>query len=414
MDRQTAAELLQRYREGRCTEEEIALLHRWYAEEAARRLDGSMAADSVQEEQLLAEERLLWQRIQSTVAENPNPTTRKAGIARLTDLVRKTSPARMADMSRLRRWMPYVAAATLVVALGTIWLLNDRQQAPDTTETLISDVEPGGYRATLTLANGKAIELSADRTGIIIDDEQIAYRDDRSTITSLDGSVPAEAVQELILSTPKGGTYSVTLPDGTEVWLNAASTLKYPSRFEGRVREVEITGEAYFVVAKDPDHPFRVISSSQTVEVLGTEFNVSAYPDEPDTKTTLVEGKVRLSLNARPRNAVSSDAHYLDLSPAEQAVVRNGTLSKAEVDITQHVAWRNGLIVLDHANLSQIFRRLERWYDVEFVVPDSVPATVQLSGKLPRNSNLSGIVRALQLNTKLNFEIKGRRVMVTN
>src|SRR5690606_11781632 len=195
-------------------------------------------------------------------------------------------------------------------------------------------------------------------------------------------------------------------------WLNAASTLKYPSRFGDDVREVEIIGEAYFSVTRDPKRPFRVVSASQMVEVLGTEFNISAYPDEPDTKTTLVEGAVRLSLAAAAEDGTRVTGQSLMLAPNQQGIVRSGAVSKSAVDVSQYIAWRDGLIVLDHADLTYVIRQLERWYDVEFIVQGPLPKDVQLSGKLPRNSNLSGIVHALQINTKMNFTIEGRRVMV--
>lgn len=384
MDQKTAAELLQRYRDGHCTKAEEAMVHRWYAREAAKKSAAPDLADP------LAEETLVWQRIQSAVLPERTP----------------------GRTLRLRRWLPYVAAGLILAFAGTWLLLGDKGGNPYAVADLATDVAPGGNKATLTLANGQAIDLSAQETGIIVGADDITYQDGRSTVALLNGGALAQAPQQLVLSTPKGGTYSIVLPDGTEVWLNAASTLKYPSRFGEDAREVEIVGEAYFAVAKDAKRPFRVISASQTVEVLGTRFNISAYPDEPDTKTTLVEGSVRLSLAQTAEGGAHTAGQSLLLAPDEQGIVRGGTLTKTDVDVTQHIAWRDGLIVLDHADLAHIIRQLERWYDVEFIPQGPLPADVHLSGKLPRNSNLSGIVHALHINTKMNFTIEGRRVMV--
>lgn len=379
MDQKTAAELLERYRQGQCTPAEEAMLYRWYEEEAARQ---PMASDPVNP---LVEEPLLWQRVQDAI-----------------------QGGRLRQILRRRHWLPYAAAGIIVVFAG-IWLaLNNGGGGVD--GMIATDVAPGGNLATLTLADGRAIDLSADQTRIVIGADGITYSDGYSTVASLRQNGIQDASQPLVLSTPKGGTYAITLPDGTNVWLNAASTLKYPSRFAEDTREVELVGEAYFDVAKDEKRPFRVVSASQAVEVLGTEFNISAYPDEAETKTTLVEGKVRMTLAGAPRSQARTKS--IILAPHEQSVVRDGTILKSEVNISHFVAWRDGLIVLDHADLAHVIRQLERWYNVEFVIQDRLPTDIQLSGKLPRNSNLSGIVHALHLNTKMDFTIEGRRVMV--
>lgn len=359
------------------------MLHRWYELEAAKQsADGGPANP-------LAEERLLWHRMQAVIQAESKPA-------------RQLSP---------RRWLPYAAAGLFLAIAGAWLMLSDKPGSRESHTAVVDDVAPGGNRALLTLPDGQTIDLRPDQAGIVMQADGIAYRDGRTTVSLPDGREPVLTSRPLILQTPKGGTYSITLPDGTDVWLNASSTLKYPSRFDGSSREVELVGEAYFDVAPDPARPFRVISASQSVEVLGTEFNISAYPDEMETKTTLVEGKVRLSLVPDGQTATARNA--LLLTPSEQAVVHGDTVTKSQVDVSRYVAWRDGLVVLDHADLAQVIRQLERWYDVEFVLQGPLPKGIHLSGKLPRNSNLSGIVHALHINTKMNFTIEGRRVMVS-
>src|SRR5690606_28711202 len=213
------------------------------------------------------------------------------------------------------------------------------------------DVQPGTNRATLAFADGRSIDLSEAHQGIIVGEE----------ITYLDGSEVSEygaihnrlAINEQQLATPKGGTYTITLSDGTKVWLNAASILKYPARFSDRERVVTLEGEAFFDVTQQTQGtghlkrkiPFKVITNGQTVEVLGTTFGISAYPNE-ETKTTLVEGAVRL----RPGSGGSAVA----LVPGEQGVLAGGSIAKHEVNVSTHTAWKDGLIVLKGASVSTV------------------------------------------------------------
>ena len=380
MDQKTAAALLERYRQGQCTPEEEAMLHRWYEEEA---MQPPAARNPVHPS---VEEPFLWQRIQDTI--------HGGGQRRL---------------AHRRRWLYYMAASIVLACVGA-WLTLSHQIG-EVEQVATTDVAPGHNRATLTLVGGETIDLRADQAGIVVTANEITYSDGSATVVPLPDDDTYDATQQLVLDIPKGGTYAVTLPDGTDVWLNAASTLKYPRRFGTDIREVELVGEAYFDVAKDETRPFRVVSASQAVEVLGTAFNVSAYPDEPETKTTLVEGKIRMTLGGTGTGIAQANPTVV-LSPNEQSVVRGGEITKAEVDVSRFVAWREGLIVLDHTDVTQVIRQLERWYDVEFVLEDALPADIQLSGKLPRNVNLSGIIEALQVSTKMNFIIEGRRVMV--
>src|SRR5690606_7907066 len=206
------------------------------------------------------------------------------------------------------------------------------------------------------------------------------------------------------LSTPKGGTYQITLADGTNVWLNSESTLKYPTRFWGNERVVELEGEAYFEVTaqtagvRTPNQvPFRVISKGQTVEVLGTQFNISAYADEAEIKTTLVEGRVKV-------NADESPFESLLLVPGEQAILAGTVMQKQQVDVEQFIAWKDGLFSFKETELHAVMRQLSRWYDVTIAYQDNVPTT-HYYGAISRNESLAGVLELLQ-QSGLNFKIE--------
>jgi len=289
------------------------------------------------------------------------------------------------------KWLPYAVAAILAMAIGVFFLDNDKKH---NDHALSIEVPPGGHRATLSLTDGRTIVLNEATEGIVVYDDRIAYRD---------GSALAATIADtLVLTTPRGGQYRITLADGTNVWLNAASTLKYPAKFSGSAREVKLTGQAYFAVSEDKQRPFRVQTDAQQVEVLGTEFDISAYADDKETRTTLVTGSVRLS----------QAANELVLMPGEQGKLRNSIFTKKQVDVNAYIAWTHGDMVFDQTDLSQIFRQLERWYDVNFIF-DNIRPEGQLYGKLSRQTNLSDVLRVIGRNTGLRFKItenqKGER-----
>ncbi|WP_353195047.1 FecR domain-containing protein [Parapedobacter defluvii] len=304
----------------------------------------------------------------------------------------------------LHQWRSLVAAAALLAVLSVAYLFLS---TPTDTGKYIkaSDVLPGGNRATLSVVGGPSLQLDSNQTNIVIDGQHIAYADN----TPIEGlSLGKDNFDDdlllLALTTPKGGTYQITLSDGTQVWLNAASTLQYPSRFDGKERRVEISGEAFFSVAKDPKRPFRVISNGQEIEVLGTEFNVSAYPDEDVTKTTLLTGSVRLCVGTTGTN--------ISLIPGEQAVSKAGSITKQEVDTGPIVAWKEGYFKLN-GSLQSIMAQIGRWYDVEVVFERNVDASMELVGEISRDVKLSDILRMInEIDGGLKFsvkEISGRR-----
>lgn len=300
-----------------------------------------------------------------------------------------------------------IAAAAVLLVVLLVGAFMYFQQQEQTVMIAKQDVAPGGNRATLMLADGQTINLSTDQSGIVVGDE-ITYLDGSSVLNQ-----KPDSSQEYTLNTPKGGTYQITLPDGTRVWLNAASILKYPSRFNEKERVVELEGEAYFEVvqsrrfaraqnrseATSPLHesanlPFKVVSNGQTVEVLGTHFNINAYPDERATKTTLLEGTVRIV--AANRSAL--------LKPGQQSNVDTNGLMVADVDTETVVDWKNGDFIFTDETLENIMREVTRWYDVK-VVYKSQLSNDRYNAQISRSKNLSEVLHILELSGGLTFRI---------
>ncbi|HMI63952.1 MAG TPA: FecR domain-containing protein [Puia sp.] len=313
------------------------------------------------------------------------------------------------------RWWRYLAAATVLFAVAgsTFWVLQNRPIAPANSPvqsqlTKATDAQPGSNRAILTLSNGQQINLDSTGNGILasqgnmnvtkLADGQLAY----NKSSEEKPTVPAYN----LLSTPRAGQFSLTLPDGSHVWLNNASSLRYPVSFTGNSREVELTGEAYFEIAKDASHPFRVAvhrgSGTSTIEVLGTSFNIMAYDDENSERTTLVEGSVRF---------VHERASIL-LKPEEQSVLdEKGALKTLrQVNIAEITAWKNGYFHFDHSSLETTMRQLARWYDVDVEYAGNVPAQ-EFMGKIQRNLPISAVLKGLE-NEHVHFSLEGRKLTV--
>ena len=272
-------------------------------------------------------------------------------------------------------------------------------------------ITPGGNKAVLTLADGARIVLDdaatgelARQSGIRITkaaDGQIIYQ-----VADQAASDQAPAIKAYnTIETPKGGQYQVNLPDGTQVWLNAGSVLRFPTRFAGRERQVDLQGEAYFEVAENKAMPFRVLSDHQVVEVVGTHFNVDAYGDEGLVKTTLLEGAVRI------RHRQHRQARLLQ--PGQQALVREAgrEIAVQAVDTEEAVAWKNGYFMFVEEDLKSIMRKLERWYDVEVEFVGEVE-NLKFGGVISRSKSMEETLRILELTGNVHFKVAGRRVTV--
>ena len=261
-----------------------------------------------------------------------------------------------------------------------------------------NDIEPGRYRATLSLSSGKQIDLNESREGIVVSEQKLAYANG----TTIDAPVSqAGAVVFHTLHTPRGGKYQVLLPDGTRVWLNASSTLVYPSRFPDDKRKVEIVGEAYFEVAADPDRPFFVASADQVVQVLGTTFNINAYPDEQGVTTTLVNGAVK----------VKGGGGFVVLSPGEAAVSEGGRVKKTIVDVSAATAWKSDRFYFDNTSLEVMMRQLSRWYDIDIEYENEVPEEY-FTGKMSKRLNLMEVLDFLK-GSQIRFKLDGRTLFIS-
>jgi len=269
---------------------------------------------------------------------------------------------------------------------------------------------PGGNNAVLTLANGKSINLNQAANGKLRvtagitvtkqQDGQLVY-----TVQNNDGK--GEYSNELnTVTTPKGGQYQINLPDGTKVWLNAATSLQFPVSFEAvRKREVTLIGEAYFEVAKN-SKPFVVATQNQQVSVLGTHFSVNSYPNENTTKTTLLEGSVVVSLTG-------INASERRLKPNQQSVILNGTLKVKEVDAEEAIDWKNGYFIFNNESLESIMRKVSRWYDVDITVSaDEKLMQKEFSGTVSRFSEVGDVLEMLELTDGVHFKVKERRIII--
>jgi hypothetical protein len=268
------------------------------------------------------------------------------------------------------------------------------------------DADPGKNEAVLTLDNGEKVVLDSARIGTLAKkgnisikktkDGQLVYQVEEGKASVTNGPVAYNTI-----STPRGGQYQVILPDGSMVWLNAASSLKFPTAFTGGQRDVGLTGEAYFEVAKNPSKPFTVNIGSLNVKVLGTHFNINAYADEDNIKTTLLEGLVQLT---------SGNSHNL-LKPDEQGIVKGDNIRIVEVDAERAVAWKNGFFDFNRASIRDIMKQLSRWYNIEVVYNGKV-SDDEFMGRIERNVKLSQVLHVLEL-SHVHFKVEDKKITVS-
>ncbi|ATP55292.1 anti-sigma factor [Pedobacter ginsengisoli] len=316
---------------------------------------------------------------------------------------------RKAESPRRRILWPAIAAtACLVLALGSVLYFNQSGTSHDNkvARVLFQDIPAGGNKAYLTLANGKKISLTDASSGAIATQAGIQISKTSSgqliyTITNQKATGQTDYYNRI--ETPRGGQYQLNLPDGTKVWLNSASSLNYLVNFSSKEeRIVELTGEAYFEVAKDKKHPFLVRSAGQEVKVLGTHFNVNAYVDESGVKTTLLEGSVR----------VNND---VVLVPGEQSVYAGGKLNVKAVNASDAIDWKNGEFVFNKDPLTDILRKVSRWYNVDIIYIRDLGSGLDVptfSGSVSRFENVSVILRMLEETSNVRFAIEGKTIKV--
>lgn len=365
------------------SEEEIAFLHAYYLlhEPAGDGLQGLSREEKIQLKQDIRD-----------------------GIRREMDAV-ETTPVRRMNFSR---WM--VAAALILLAgIGGYFFFQrqEEQTREEMARTQVEPIVPGGNKAILTLADGSTVLLDDAGNGVLATQGNAIVKKNADGELAYDlNSRPATGAATVFntINTPRGGQYKLTLPDGTKVWLNAATVLRFPTTFTGNERKVELEGEAYFEVATNKKMPFRVQSAAQTVEVLGTHFNINTYKEEHDVKTTLLEGSVKVMA------AAASDQKIL--VPGQQSLLVPGKtgISVAEANVEEVVAWKNGLFIFNKVSLETIMHQVARWYDVEVEYRGRITDDVFV-GKLNRSENVQEVLRILELNN-VKCHIEGRKIIV--
>ena len=395
MDREEFLRILKKYETGTITAEEREFLYAYYQlfelhEDVIERMDGVKKVQLKQE----IKHRIDQGRIH---ADGPQ------------DTIQDFRPRRSIN------WFWMAASVIGIVGLGFIgYMWKDWQQNGSSPSTLVSSpkdtlIRPGKDDAILTLADGEQISLTqwnervvTDRGGIRIeksDQGELVYRVQQSS-----------AVQENKVETPRGGQYRIILADGSKVWLNASSSIRFPTAFVGDERKVELNGEAYFEVKKG-DKPFRVVSDNQVVEVLGTAFNVNTYKEEGISKTTLIEGSV--SVRKKERLDTQQALGERILKPGQQAwlFASNNTIAVEEVDVDVATAWKEGYFRFDRTDLQSIMRQVARWYDVEVEYRGELSKDLFV-GAIDRSEDIEEVLKVLKRG-KINVEIVGRKLIVT-
>ncbi|WP_291909038.1 FecR domain-containing protein [Chitinophaga sp. CB10] len=381
-------QLIDKYLDGTITPQEEQQLMDWYEAENNTTVEWQSTAINEEEEVRLR----MLQHIQQQIA-----------------------PPGLSPVGGNRRWYYAAAAAVfLLILAGAAWLYYPALQRPHTAVKQLAvasnTIVRGSNKAILTLGNGQQVVLEEVDNGTISQQGNATVnKADSGSLQYLAGQGAANgAIVYNTLHTPYGGQFKVTLPDGTRVWMNAGSTLHYPTAFPSGDRTVSLSGEAYFEVAPDANKPFFVsvrdtAGMPMTISVLGTHFNVNAYPDEAQHKVTLLEGSVKV-------NCSNSDAL---LVPGKVAIVNKttGRIRTKTTDTEAAIAWKNGNFFFDNESLESIMRQISRWYNVDIRYQADVSGKA-LAGSLPRSKDVTEVLSMLELTKTVHFKIEGRRIIV--
>jgi transmembrane sensor len=381
LTKQQISDLADKLLKGIISEKERALLEDWYNQQAPDSIDW------IKDSNATSLKERLFQSIQQEIYSDQSAVS-----------IRKTN----------RIGWRYTAAAMIILAfgIGGYFAISNKPRKEITQSSIQrqvkKDIAPGRNKAMLTLSNGSTIILDSAHNGMLakqgnakilkLNSGQLAY----NTLNEK----PAEVLYN-VLTTPRGGQYQLQLPDGTHVWLNASSSIKYPTAFTGKKRDVEITGEAYFQIAKDPGQPFIVRVNGMEVQALGTQFNINSYNDEASVSTTLIEGSVR----------VTSDNGGVVLGPGQQSQLKNGRLRLIKNANTEEItSWKEGWFHFESADLKTILRQFSRWYDVDVVYEGEIKNR-KFFGVVSRSSTLLNVLEMLKDNNIV-FKIEGKILIV--
>ncbi|MBB6498755.1 FecR family protein [Pedobacter cryoconitis] len=369
MNEEQAEELIRKYNEGSASKEEMRLVENWFVNqsEIQQRAPVDLDYQSIKLS--------MWLNVDRRIGHTLKKVSFNFRIA--------------------------AAAAVILLISVTVALFHFSHRNEIESQVVKNDVKPGQNKAVLTLADGRKISLTDATNGDVAAQAGVRISKDANgqLIYHLTGTSSGKSIQKYnTLEVPRGGQWQVILPDSSKVFLNALTSLRYPVTFSTKERRVELNGEAYFEITHHKESPFRVVTSGQVVEVLGTHFNINAYTDEPDVKTTLLEGRVNVN--------------GIILKPNQQSVLSpDHQLSIINVDAANVVAWKEGLFKFDHTDIKTLMRQISRWYNVEVVYEGAVN-NEQFFGKIERSYSLSEVLKVLELG-KVHFRLEGRTIIVT-
>ncbi len=377
MDNQQEQELIDKYLAGVCTPQEKEAVESWYLSYAKDKVDD---LDQQDEADHIAAEQEIWDSI-----------------------------IRQNNSRKLFSWSHIAAAASILLFLtaGAFFIWH-KQSTKQIAQNQKNDIAPGGNKAVLTLANGKQIILTNAKNGLLANQGDVHVKKTEDGEVQYDASKVDDKAAESAyntISTPRGGTYTVALADGTVVTLDALSSIRFPTVFNGNTREVTTTGQVYFEVAHNAAKPFRVNTKGQTVEVLGTHFNINAYDDEPLIKTTLLQGSIKITRNGESALLKPGQQSQINLTDSKIDVVQDD-------DMDEDIAWKNGFFHFNDADIKSVMRQLSRWYNVDVEYEGNVPDR-DFSGKIYKKVSASQVLHILSL-SKVHFKIEdGKKIIVS-
>jgi len=389
------AELAGKFLKGTITREERVYLEAWIAQS-----DQNKALW-----EKLTRQEYLQQQLESWEEGDP-----EAAWKELLPAIRSAPPA--GKVLAIKRYTRYTAAAMILLLAGSVAYIAyknrrtpvSKTEAPVTALNLVKSIPPGSHSAQLVLSNGKVVGLGVAGAQKIREVNGTAVENALNILKYASAGVNLkgnDCYNSVI--TPRGGEYQLLLSDGTRVWLNAASSIRYPVCFTGKERRVTLVGEAYFEIAKGANQPFIVTTRQTEITVLGTSFNIKAYPDESEDKTSLVEGSVKVS-------AGTSDAL---LQPGREAVVARGAgIKVSSANLEEALAWKNGMFVFQSESLESIARKLSRWYNVDMIFGDPELRHIRFTGRLRRYDNMNSLLDIIEATSRVTFTQRGLQVLV--
>ncbi|WP_295123212.1 FecR family protein [uncultured Chitinophaga sp.] len=396
-------ELLLKHLQGNLTEHEQQQLDEWISESNRNQ----RLFESVDDEEQLRQQLLAYhiEELEDNEGIILSKIRQRIGTEAPVTPVRRIQP--------VRRWVWAAASVALLVAATGGYLLLTKEKTVSTPTSIVktqTDILPGKTGAVLTLADGSQVVLDSMGNGVIGTQNGTQLTLKNGELAYDNAGAGAAAVVYNNLVTPNGRQFQLVLPDGTKVWLNAASSLRYPTAFSGKTREVAVTGEVYFEVAQNANQPFIIdIDNRAHIQVLGTSFNVNAYDNEANIKTTLVDGSVKVFAGGPAK-----DGAFVVLQPGQQAHITDEAKDAIRVvnraDVDKAVAWKSGIFNFNNSSLEEVMRQVARWYDIEVVYENTVP-DIRFGGKLSNDVSLTGLLQSLK-ESEVNFRIEGRRLIV--